>query len=198
MKSKKIYILMGHPNTDPTLTSELADAYEAGAKTAGHEVRRANLGELSFDPVLHKGYRAIQELEPDLKKLQEDVTWCETFVLFYPLWWSSVPALLKGLIDRAWLPRFAFSFIKTPSGKSTMGWRKLLKGRKARVVVLMKNFPIVERFLYGNYASDIVNAILRFSGFSVRLSEVGNSEGLSEGAKAAWLKKMGKLAKNAH
>ncbi|HRH24123.1 MAG TPA: NAD(P)H-dependent oxidoreductase [Candidatus Paceibacterota bacterium] len=191
----KIYLFLGHPNTDATLASGIADAYEAAAKAAGHEVRRADIGKLQFDPILHKGYRAIQELEPDLKKVQEDITWADHFVLIYPLWWSSVPALLKGMIDRMWLPRFAFSFIKAPDGKSTMGWHRLLKGRTARVIILLKNFPIIERFLYGNYTSDIVNAVLRFSGFKVRLTEVGNSEALSDKAKASWMKKIEKLAR---
>ena len=195
MKPKKIYILLGHPNADPTLSREIADVYEREAKMAGHEVRRANISDLQFDPILHKGYRAIQELEPDLKKLQEDVTWCEHFVLVFPLWWSSVPALLKGLIDRAWLPRFAFSFIKTPDGKSTMGWRKLLAGRTSRVIVLLKNFAFIEHFLYGDFLGNITNAVLRFSGFKVRISKVGNSEALSDGVKKAWIKRISVLAK---
>src|SRR5262249_32318957 len=119
-----------------------------------------DIGKLQFDPILHKGYRAIQELEPDLKKVQEDITWCEHLVLVYPLWWSSVPGLLKGMIDRMWLPRFAFSFIKTPSGKSTMGWKKLLKGRTARVVVLLKSFAWLEHFMYGDFTGEVVNDVL--------------------------------------
>lgn len=191
----RIYILLGHPNTDATLSSEFADTYEKAARDAGHEVRRANISALQFDPILHKGYAAIQELEPDLKKVQEDVTWCEHFVLVYPLWWSSVPALLKGMIDRMWLPRFAFSFIKSPSGKSTMGWKKLLKGRTARIIVLLKTYAWLEHFLYGDYTSDVANVLLRFSGFKVRISEVGNSEALSEKAKAAWMRRIERLGR---
>lgn len=78
-----------------------------------------------------------------------------------------------------------------------MGWKKLLKGRTARVIVLLKNFPIVERFLYGDYTGDIVNALLKFSGFKVRLTEVGNSEALSEKTKAALMQKIVKLAQKA-
>lgn len=191
----KIYILLGHPNKDGTLSAAFADAYQKAAEDAGHEVRRANIGDLQFDPILHKGYRAIQELEPDLKKAQEDITWCDHFVMVYPLWWSTVPALVKGMIDRMWLPRFAFSFIKTPDGKSTMGWRKLLAGRTARLIVLSKNFPIVEHFLYGDYVGDIENSILRFSGFKVKVTKIGNSEALSDGAKASWMRKIGELGK---
>lgn len=193
---KKIFILLGHPNAE-TLSGGLADAYEKAAKEAGHEVRRKNLGDLSFDPILHKGYKAIQELEPDLKALQEDITWCDHFVLVYPLWWSSMPALLKGLIDRMWLPRFAFSFIKAPDGKTTMGWHKLLKGRSARVIVLLKNYPFIEHFLYGDFTSDTVNAVLRFSGFTTRVTELGNSEGLAPERRTAWEKRIAKLARAA-
>lgn len=191
----KIYILLGHPNSDATLSREFADVYEREARLAGHEVRRTNMSDLQFDPTLHKGYRAIQELEPDLKKVQEDITWCNHFVFVYPLWWSSVPAVVKGMIDRMWLPRFAFSFIKTPDGKSTMGWHKLLKGRTARMIVLSKNYPIVEHFLYGDYTGDIANSILRFSGFKVSISKVGNSEALTDRQKQSWFSTVTRLAR---
>ncbi len=191
----KIYILLGHPNKDATLSSAFADAYQKAAEDAGHEVRRANIGDLQFDPILHKGYREIQALEPDLVQSQEDIKWCDHFVLIYPLWWASVPALLKGYMDRMWLPRFAFSFIKTPDGKSTMGWHKLLKGRSARMIVLSKTVPIVEHFLYGDYTSDIANALLRFSGFRVAITKIGTSEALSDAQKASWTKRIAALAR---
>ncbi|HYD93489.1 MAG TPA: NAD(P)H-dependent oxidoreductase [Candidatus Paceibacterota bacterium] len=186
----KVYILMGNPNADGTLTNAFADAYQAAAEAAGHEVRRANVGDLAFDPILHKGYRAIQELEPDLLTVQQDIKWCDHFVLLYPLWWSSAPSLLKGLVDRMWLPGFAFRFIKGPDGKSTLGWHKLLKGKTARVIVLLKNHPLLERFMYGDYTAEIANAVLGFSGFRVKITEIGNSEGLSESAKAGWMRKI--------
>lgn len=193
----KIFILLGHPNAEATLGSALVDAYEASAKKAGHEVRRTNISDLSFDPILHKGYRAIQELEPDLKKVQEDIKWCDHFVLEYPLWWSSAPSLLKGMIDRMWLPAFAFRFIKAPDGKTTMGWHRLLKGKTARVIITLKNYPLVERFMYGDYTAEIIHAVLGFSGMRTRLTEIGNAEALSETQKASVLRKISKLAEKA-
>lgn len=185
---KKIYILMGHPNTDPTLTSSMADAYEKAARAAGHEVRRANIGELSFDPILHKGYKVIQELEPDLKKVQEDMKWADHLVLLYPLWWSATPALLKGMFDRMWLPGFCFRF-----NKHNMGWKKLLHGKTARVVCLSNLNPHFIRILFGDFTNEVGHATLGFAGYKVRFTEIGNAEHLSDGAKAAWFKRMATL-----
>lgn len=188
MAPKRIFILMGNPDKEGTLSNEVADAYETAAKEAGHEVRRANLGDLRFDPILHKGYKVIQELEPDLKKVQEDMKWAEHFVLVYPLWWAGMPALLKGLFDRMWIPGFAFHF-----WKNGLGWDRLMKGKTARVVILSKNWPIVERFLFGDFKNEVGKALLGFSGYQVRMNEIGHSEGLSETKKAAWLRKISLL-----
>src|SRR3989344_2736177 len=107
MKSRRIFILLGHPDED-SFNCTLANEYQRGAEVVGHEVRRVNISDMEFDPVLHHGYRLIQELEPDLKAFQENMRWCEHFVVFYPSWWSTMPALLKGLFDRTWIPGFAF------------------------------------------------------------------------------------------
>jgi NAD(P)H dehydrogenase (quinone) len=190
MTPKRIYILMGNPDKEETLSNEFADTYEHAAKEAGHEVRRANLSDLSFDPILHKGYKVIQELEPDLKKVQEDMKWADHFVLVYPLWWAGMPALLKGLFDRMWIPGFAFHF-----WKNGLGWDKLMKGKTARVVILSKNWPIVERFLFGDFKNEVGKALLGFSGYKVRITEVGHSEGLSDSQRESWKRSISKLAK---
>src|SRR3989344_9376596 len=105
----KIFILLGHTDRE-TLSGAFADTYERAARAAHHEVRQMNIGEMTFDPILHKGYKVIQQLEPDLKAFQENMKWCEHFVLVYPIWWSAMPAKLKGLFDRAGVPPFAFRF----------------------------------------------------------------------------------------
>ena len=168
MKKKKIFILLGHPDKD-SLNGTLASEYERGANEAGHETRRQNIGEMKFDPVLWHGYKSVQELEPDLKSFQENVRWCDQFTIFYPSWWSTMPALLKGLIDRTWLPGFAFHF--THGGNF---WQKLMKGKAATFFVTSDTMPLIQRIIFGDTTNELRDGILWFAGFSpIRVHKFG-------------------------
>lgn len=107
-KSKKILVILGHPRLD-SLNHALAESYAKGAEK-NFEVRKLYLTNLKFDPVLHNGYKKIQKLEPDLVKAQKDIEWADHLVFFYPIWWTAAPALLKGFIDRVFLPGWAFKY----------------------------------------------------------------------------------------
>ncbi|MFS4459558.1 NAD(P)H-dependent oxidoreductase [Bdellovibrio sp. HCB2-146] len=126
---KKVLVINGHPN-DESLNAHLALQYSEGAKQAGHEVKLVHLSHLKFDPILHKGYLKIQELEPDLIQAQKDILWAEHVVFVYPMWWGTVPALLKGFLDRTFLPGFAFKY-----RKDNPLWDRLLKGRSGRIIL---------------------------------------------------------------
>lgn len=44
------------------------------------------------------------ELEEDLVKAQELIRWADHLVFVYPIWWGTMPAVLKGFFDRVFLP----------------------------------------------------------------------------------------------
>lgn len=190
--AKKIYILAGHPDTD-SMCVELCNSYAKGAREAGHEVRRTNLGDMKFDPILHHGYRVIQELEPDLKQFQEDVKWCDHLVIVYPSWWSTMPALLKGLFDRSWIPGFAYKF--KPNG---LGWSRLLKGRTGRVFVTSDSAPLLARFLFGDNTNEIQDGILWFSGIHTKMKKCGPMKKISPEKRAKWVAKFEKWGEKAY
>lgn len=123
-----IYILCGHPFRK-SFCGHLTDLYEQRALASGHNVRVQFLGEMKFDPILHMGYKDIQALESDLLQAQENILWCNHWVIIYPVWWGSVPALLKGFLDRTLHPGFAFKY-----RENSPWWDKYLKGRSAELI----------------------------------------------------------------
>ena len=95
-----------------------------------------------------------------------------------------MPALLKGLFDRVWLPGFAYKFL--PNG---LGWNKLLKGRTARIFVTSDSLPILARFLFGDNTNEIQDGILWFAGFNAKVHKVGPMKRISDEKKGQWAKK---------
>jgi len=188
ISSRKIFVLVGHSHLQG-FTAELADAYESAARAAGHEIKRSNLSELHFDPILYKGYSEIQPLEPDLIQVQENIRWADHVVILYPNWWTSMPALLKGMFDRMWLPGFAFSF-----DKETHDVVELLKGKTARVIVVDgAHSPFMTRLKYGDYTNEISRGILGFSGMSVRVTTIGPCEHLDPVQHDEWVAQVREL-----
>lgn len=193
-KKKKIVILLGHPDKE-TLSGHLTTLYETAATEAGHEVRRFNVGDMRFDPILHKGYKVIQELEPDLTKLQEALAWCDHFFIVYPNWWCTMPALLKGLFDRMWLPGFCFGFYKGGVLGHFNLWKRYMKGKTARVIVLSGTHPFLIWLFFGDYTNEIKKGVLWFVGFKTKLSLFGPTEKVPEWKKNEWRRKVLSLGK---
>lgn len=183
---KKILIILGHPVAD-TFSDKLTQSYIDGATAAGAEIKYLRLSKLSFDPNFSAGYRGNQELEPDLVMAQELITWAEHLVFFYPNWWATFPALLKGFIDRTFLPGFAFRY-----GNGRKQPEKLLSGRSARLIVTMDNSPWYYRWVLkqpGHHA--MKKGVLQFCGIHpVRISTIGSVKLSSEKQRRRWLDKV--------
>jgi len=187
---KNILILLGHTDTE-TYSGAMASAYKSGAEAAGHEVRRVNIGEMQFDPILHKGYKEIQELEPSLLSLQDDFRWADHIVIVYPNWWNTMPAILKGLFDRFWIPGFAFNF-----NKETKKIEQHLKNKTARVIVVAgSHSPFKTWWKYGDYTNEIQHGILEFAGIKTKVSPFGPCERVGNTCRSKWLQQIEKLGK---
>ncbi len=181
--SKRILVILGHPDAD-SLSGAMAQRYIEGAQSSGAEVRLLKLGELRFDPILKLGYKEIQTLEPDLQEARKLITWAEHLVFVYPIWWGALPALLKGFIDRTFLPGFAFKY-----RKNSVWWDRLLKGRSARLITLMDTPPFYYRWFYrcpGHH--QMKRTILEFCGITpVRISSFGPVRSADEPERQKWL-----------
>lgn len=196
MTPKRIYVLNGHP-AQSSLSSLFAEKYSTAAEKAGHDLRITHLHDLAFDLDYESGgYANPKPLEPDLETVFANLLWSEHVVLLTPMWWGGVPAKLKGLIDRTFLPGTAFDTRNT----TKIGFPSpLLGGRTARVIMTSDTPHWFFRFIY-RYAMvrQLRGQILGFVG--IKPTRVTHFSGASHPEPATlelWSKSVRKLGANA-
>jgi putative NADPH-quinone reductase len=128
---KKILVLNGNPQKE-SLSKALAYTYAEGAKGAGAEVKHIDIAELDFKPNLTSGYNKRMDLEPDLLDALDKIKWADHIVVVFPLWWGTLPSLMKGFFDRAFLPGIAFSY-----REGSPFWDKHFSGKTAHIICTM-------------------------------------------------------------
>ena len=186
---KKVLIINANPKTD-SLTKSMAHVFAAVAMQQ-HEVIVTDIGDLVFDLDLQQGYDGIQELEMDLVTMQKRILWAEHIVILSPVWWGSFPAKFKGLIDRAFLPDFAFKY---QPGKTIP--KKLLAGKTSEIIINLDTPVFWYKFVQGNVIyKHLKRTILDFSGIKNRRSHYfGPVMSASPKDIKKWQQKIRKLA----
>lgn len=101
-----------HPDPESFNTALFRAACDA-LRSAGNEVESLDLYAEQFDPVLTLEERRAYVANPGLveAKVQKHVDAlrkAEHLVFVHPTWWYGPPALLKGWLERVWLPGVAF------------------------------------------------------------------------------------------
>jgi NAD(P)H dehydrogenase (quinone) len=188
---KKVLVINGHPDKE-SFCYALAERYKKGADAAGAECKLVHLIDLKFNPILTFGYRKISELEPDLLKMQQEITAADHLVFVYPNWWSTLPALLKGFIDRVFVPTFAFKY-----RPNSPFWDKLLKGKTARLIVTMDTPQWYYWLINKNAGHNAMKVgILEFSGIKpVKISSFAIIKSSNATKRNKWLDNVETLGK---
>jgi putative NADPH-quinone reductase len=186
---KNVLIMLGHPYRK-SFCNSLAEHYKEGVERAGGSATFIRLNELSFDPILHKGYSEVQKLEDDLVNTQRLITEADHLVFVYPVWWGGPPALLKGFIDRVILPGFGFRF---EEGK--LAPKKLLKKKSARIIETMDAPGWFYKLFFGAPGDKMMKrTVLNFCGVRpVRFTYVDRLRTRSEVWRRQKLEKITKL-----
>lgn len=139
-----VLVVIGHPRGRASLCGAIAESYAEGAAEAGAAVDVLDLSELDFDPDVRRPDPADQPLEPDMERAKGLLEKARHVVFAYPNWWGTMPARLKGFLDRLLMPGFAFR--RTTAGT---GYEGLLAGRTAELLVTMDTPGVVYRLLQG-------------------------------------------------
>jgi NAD(P)H dehydrogenase (quinone) len=107
----RVLVIYCHPRPD-SFSAALRDAAVEGLTGSGHAIELRDLYAEGFDPVLSTRQRGTYFDETEnLRGLEDHVAAlrrAQGLVLVYPTWWFGMPAMLKGWLDRVWLPGVAF------------------------------------------------------------------------------------------
>ena len=116
-------VLIGHAHyEDQSFCTALKDQAVATLTAAGHAVQVSDLYAMGWNPVASAadfGERANPDyctyaleqrqghesgtLAPDIRAEIDKVEWCDLLILNFPVFWFSLPAMLKGWIDRVFV-----------------------------------------------------------------------------------------------
>lgn len=186
----RYFILYAHPEPALSFNGAMLANAVTRLEAAGHEARVSNLYTMGFEAVARsddfaerrfpdrlqydreqKHAAANQLLAPDIAAELEKLFWCDVFVLQFPLYWFSMPAIMKGWFDRVFVNSVVYG-----AGKryETGG----LKGRRAMVATTTGAYaPMFEPDgLLGDINRalwHIHNGILFYTGFEVMAPFVG-------------------------
>ena len=125
----KHLIIYAHPNPG-SLNAQLKQALEVHLRQKNNEVIIRDLYALNFNPVLSRqdleGQRKGQ-VSNDVQQEQRYITWADCVTFIHPIWWTGLPAIVKGYIDRVFSYGFAYRY--------DQGVQKgLLKGKQAVII----------------------------------------------------------------
>lgn len=119
----KTLIVYAHPRKESFCQGILETAV-ATLTANGHEVKVRDLCEMGFDPVLKseetihiKNGEFIRDLkEPlaDVKVEQELIIEADLLLYIFPIWWNSMPAIMKGYVDRIFSHGFFYNMDGSP------------------------------------------------------------------------------------
>jgi NAD(P)H dehydrogenase (quinone) len=107
----KSLIVYCHP-LEASFNAAVRDSVIRGLTAGGHDIRVIDLYGEGFDPVMSARDRR-DYLTPGLNEELISghlaaLRWCEALIFVYPTWWYGPPAMLKGWLDRVWVPHATF------------------------------------------------------------------------------------------
>ena len=184
-----ILIINGHPNKE-SFNSALVNAYQEGAIRSGTPVDVITIAELNFNPNLQYAYTRRMELEPDLLSSLQKIKKADHLVWIHPVWWGGLPAIMKGFIDRLFLPGIAFKY-----RENSLWWDKLLAGKTGRIITTLDQPGWYYRIFYGNPSvNQLKKSTLEFCGIKpVGVTYVGIIKTSEARQREQWINKIYQL-----
>ena len=151
----KTLIIYNHPH-EGSFCSAIRDAVQSGLDTAGHSFKLINLDEDKFDPVMHEkdlkafvqggrlGEAGTEGVDPLVMSYVEKMRWAERIVMIFPIWWMTMPAMMKGFVDKVIFPGVVYKM----EGGDLVSMLSELK--QVTVITTMNTPQDVYKEMFGN------------------------------------------------
>ena len=121
-------VILCHPNPE-SFNASVADRYCQIVQEAGHEVVVRDLYRMNFDPVLKLNEQprpGDTGIATDVAAEIEEIRTADVFVLVYPIWFGTPPAMLKGYVERVFGAGFDHRDMRVHKRHSFMADKHLL------------------------------------------------------------------------
>lgn len=141
----KTLIIYYHPH-EGSFCSAIRDAVISGLETGEHEYKLVDLGRDEFDPVMRAkdlkafamagriGEEGLEGVDSIVLKYMKKLRWAEHIVMIFPIWWMSMPAMMKGFVDKVIFPGVVY---KMEGGNLV----SMLSGLKQVTIITTMNTP---------------------------------------------------------
>ncbi|OZF04225.1 flavodoxin family protein [Rhodococcus sp. 15-2388-1-1a] len=183
-------ILWVHAHPDArSLNGSLRDAALDQLRADGHSVEQSDLYAMKWNPVVKpedydhdpterfqvsnasRSALAAGTQAPEIAAEQQKLLRADAVVLQFPLWWFSMPAIMKGWVDRVFVEGFGYG-IRRADGRTRRYGDGVLAGKRAMVVVSMggSEHTVSARGINGDLHEmlyPIQHGILFYTGMSV-------------------------------
>lgn len=160
----KYLIIYTHPNPK-SFNHAILETIAGELRKKKKEFKVRDLYKIGFNPALStKDLLAIQNgaVPKDIKKEQNYIGSADALIFIFPIWWSAMPAMLKGYIDRVFSLKFAYDITED----EVVG---LLQGKKVFIVsttgASKEDYEKMGAFKMMKMSMDM--AIFQFSGMEV-------------------------------
>ncbi len=185
---KKILLINGHPRKE-SFNTAISETYKKAAEKSGATVDVIFVNDLKFDAfqTQFKDYNAPEDILNARKLIRE----AEHIVWIYPIWWYSMPALLKAFIEQTFMSGFAFEYLKS---EKILKWNKFLTGKTTSIISTMDAPPFYYNFFIKNPGGKFLKSSMDFCGIKFKNKLYFGSVKLStEEERKKWLLKTEKF-----